>query len=63
MNQDNGSWLSAEQAVMPDGSERHDLPLVKKKLPQFSPEQPPHTDATPAPQAHPATPQGGTDQA
>ena len=30
MSQDNGSWLSAEQAVMPDGSERQDQPLVKK---------------------------------
>ncbi|WP_413458629.1 hypothetical protein [Herbaspirillum huttiense] len=39
MSQDNGNWLSAEQAVMPDGSERHNLPLVNRKLPQLSPQQ------------------------
>jgi hypothetical protein len=39
MNTDNGNWLSAEQAVLPDGTERVNLPLVKKKLPLFSPEQ------------------------
>lgn len=39
MPQDNGNWLSAEQAVMPDGSERQNLPLVNRKLPQFSPQQ------------------------
>lgn len=62
MSQDNGSWLSAEQAVMPDGSERQDLPLVKKKLPLFSPERHPHPEATPAPAALPATPQGAAEQ-
>lgn len=62
MSQDNGSWLSAEQAVMPDGSERQDLPLVKKKLPLFSPEQHPHPEATPAPAELPATPQGAAEQ-
>lgn len=43
MSTDNGNWLSAEQAVLPDGTERGNLPLVKKKLPQFSPEQSPRT--------------------
>ncbi|MFJ3048463.1 hypothetical protein ACIPEN_21730 [Herbaspirillum chlorophenolicum] len=36
MVNDTGSWLSAEQAVMPDGTERENLPLVKKKLPALS---------------------------
>lgn len=63
MSQDNGSWLSAEQAVMPDGSERHDLPLVKKKLPLFSPEQLPHAEAAPASAERPAMPQAAADQA
>ncbi len=39
MSQDNGSWLSAEQAVMPDGSERQNLPLINRRLPQLSPQQ------------------------
>jgi|GEM_PF-4370475 len=39
MNPDNGNWLSAEQAVLPDGTLRENLPLVKKKLPLFSPQQ------------------------
>ena len=39
MNKDTGSWLSAQQAVLPDGTEVGNLPLVNKKLPpltQFS---------------------------
>lgn len=36
MTQDNGNWLSAEQAVLPDGTERENLPLIKKKLPTLS---------------------------
>jgi len=36
MTKDNGSWLSAEQAVLPDGTERENLPLIKKKLPTLS---------------------------
>lgn len=39
MSQDNGNWLSAEQAVMPDGSERQNLPLINRKLPHLSPQQ------------------------
>ncbi|BEV13435.1 hypothetical protein HBDW_02230 [Herbaspirillum sp. DW155] len=57
MPQDNGNWLSAEQAVMPDGSERQNLPLINRKLPQFSPQQAELTD-TAAPSA-PATPAAG----
>lgn len=30
---DNGDWLSAQQAVRPDGTEVTNLPLVNKKLP------------------------------
>lgn len=30
---DNGDWLSAQQAVQADGSERKNLPLIHKKLP------------------------------
>ena len=30
---DNGDWLSAQQAVRPDGTELTDLPLINKKLP------------------------------
>ncbi len=41
MSQDNGNWLSAEQAVLPDGTLRENLPLVNKKLPLFSSEQAP----------------------
>jgi len=36
MNKDNGNWLSAQQAVQPDGTEISDLPLVNKKLPPLS---------------------------
>ncbi|HEY8024323.1 MAG TPA: hypothetical protein VIF60_07145 [Burkholderiaceae bacterium] len=32
---DDGSWLSAQQAVMPDGTEVGNLPLVNIKLPQL----------------------------
>ncbi|MFS2113586.1 hypothetical protein [Herbaspirillum frisingense] len=46
---DNGNWLSAEQAVLPDGTERENLPLVKKKLPLFSPQQIPGGDELPPP--------------
>ncbi|MBC3807751.1 hypothetical protein H8K52_10380 [Undibacterium seohonense] len=31
--QDNGDWLSAQQAVRPDGTEVSNLPLINKKLP------------------------------
>ncbi|MFJ3057913.1 hypothetical protein [Herbaspirillum sp. NPDC087042] len=62
MSQDNGSWLSAEQAVMPDGSERHNLPLVKKKLPQFSPEQAAHAEPIPEAPERPATSPATPDQ-
>ncbi|WMW80812.1 hypothetical protein RF679_00690 [Undibacterium cyanobacteriorum] len=30
---DNGDWLSAQQAVRPDGTEVTNLPLINKKLP------------------------------
>lgn len=40
-NKDNGDWLSAQQAVLPDGTEISNLPLINKKLPPLS--------ATPAP--------------
>ncbi|MFA9275503.1 MAG: hypothetical protein ACEQSE_11590 [Candidatus Aquirickettsiella gammari] len=30
---DTGDWLSAQQAVQPDGTELSNLPLVNKKLP------------------------------
>ncbi|KAF1045772.1 MAG: hypothetical protein GAK35_01262 [Herbaspirillum frisingense] len=46
MTKDNGNWLSAEQAVLPDGTQRDNLPLIKKKLPMFSPAQ--AVDATDA---------------
>jgi hypothetical protein len=32
-NKDNGDWLSAQQAVRPDGTEVTNLPLINKKLP------------------------------
>ncbi|MES2048762.1 MAG: hypothetical protein V4447_10205 [Pseudomonadota bacterium] len=32
-NKDNGDWLSAQQAVLPDGTEISNLPLINKKLP------------------------------
>jgi hypothetical protein len=31
--QDNGDWLSAQQAVRPDGTEATNLPLINKRLP------------------------------
>ncbi len=34
---DQGDWLSAQQAVMPDGSEVGGLRLVNKKLPPLVP--------------------------
>lgn len=37
MSKDNGNWLAAEQAVLPDGTERDNLPLIKRKLPTLSP--------------------------
>ncbi|WP_081769049.1 hypothetical protein [Herbaspirillum sp. RV1423] len=37
MHKDTGSWLSAEQAVLPDGTEVENLRLVNKKLPRLSP--------------------------
>lgn len=33
LEKDNGDWLSAQQAVRPDGSEVTNLPLINKKLP------------------------------
>lgn len=30
---DNGDWLAAQQAVLADGSEVGNLPLINKKLP------------------------------
>ncbi|TDK67563.1 hypothetical protein [Sapientia aquatica] len=33
INKDTGDWLSAQQAVRPDGTEVGNLPLVNKKLP------------------------------
>jgi hypothetical protein len=33
---DNGDWLSAEQAVRPDGTEVQHLSLINKKLPPLS---------------------------
>ena len=40
---DDGSWLSAQQAVLPDGTEVGNLPLVNKKLPQlYNPDEPEH---------------------
>lgn len=33
---DNGDWLSAQQAVRPDGTEVTNLPLINKKLPPLS---------------------------
>ncbi|MCA1323376.1 hypothetical protein [Herbaspirillum sp. alder98] len=37
MTKDTGNWLSAEQAVMPDGTERENLSLINKKLPTLAP--------------------------
>lgn len=36
MTKDTGNWLSAEQAVMPDGTERENLSLINKKLPTLA---------------------------
>ncbi len=33
---DNGDWLSAQQAVRPDGTEVSNLPLINKKLPPLT---------------------------
>lgn len=33
MEKDTGGWLSAQQAVLPDGTELTNLPLVNRKLP------------------------------
>ena len=38
MTKDTGNWLSAEQAVLPDGTERENLSLINKKLPELSPQ-------------------------
>ncbi|WP_170174905.1 hypothetical protein [Undibacterium parvum] len=35
-NTDNGDWLSAQQAVRPDGTEISNLPLINKKLPPLA---------------------------
>ena len=37
MEKDSGNWLSAQQAVLPDGTELANLPLVNKKLPPLLP--------------------------
>jgi hypothetical protein len=37
--QDNSDWLSAQQAVRPDGTEVTNLPLINKKLPPLVPNQ------------------------
>lgn len=50
---DNGDWLSAQQAVRPDGTEVSNLPLINKKLPPLSsglasvPEVPEGSEITP----------------
>ncbi|MDY7579256.1 hypothetical protein RGU70_13100 [Herbaspirillum sp. RTI4] len=36
MHKDTGNWLSAQQAVLPDGTEIGNLPLVNKKLPPLA---------------------------
>lgn len=36
---DTGDWLSAQQAVQPDGTELSNLPLINKKLPPLVPQQ------------------------
>jgi hypothetical protein len=36
---DNGDWLSAEQAVRPDGTEIECISLINKKLPPLTGEQ------------------------
>lgn len=36
-HKDNGDWLSAQQAVRPDGTEIKDLSLINKKLPPLVP--------------------------
>lgn len=41
-SKDNGDWLSAQQAVQADGSERENLPLINKKLPPLAPNLAPH---------------------
>ena len=33
---DNGNWLSAQQAVLPDGTEIGNLPLINTILPPLS---------------------------
>lgn len=43
---DQGDWLSAQQAVMPDGSEVSGLRLVNKKLPPLVPPRPASDDKT-----------------
>lgn len=35
---DTGDWLSAQQAVQPDGTELSNLPLINKKLPPLVPQ-------------------------
>lgn len=38
-NKDNGDWLSAQQAVRPDGTEITNLALINKKLPPLVTEE------------------------
>jgi len=48
MNKDTGNWLSAEQAVLPDGTEVGNLPLINKKLPALAPTAAVHDEKMPA---------------
>ncbi|MBI1889465.1 MAG: hypothetical protein HYS18_02335 [Burkholderiales bacterium] len=41
MSKDSGNWLSAQQAVQPDGTVVENLPLVNKKLPPLVPQAEP----------------------
>ncbi|OWY26642.1 hypothetical protein [Herbaspirillum robiniae] len=36
MTKDTGGWLSAEQAVLPDGTLRTNLPLINTRLPSLA---------------------------
>ncbi len=45
-SKDNGDWLSAQQAVRPDGTEVTNLPLINKKLPPLS-QSPSSTEVEP----------------
>ncbi len=49
-SKDNGDWLSAQQAVRPDGTEVTNLPLINKKLPPLN-QSPSSTELEPDEQA------------